>query len=346
MTFTGYAGVLLATRPRAPCPAWRRGLFLPAALAAGATMALLCVAQLAAGNRWTALALLLLLTALPTVAVAGRRVEDRPVALPVAVGCLAGAVLLALPAGLLSPVAAAVLLTLLYAAATGLGSGLEAESRTATARAAGVCAVAAAVLLRVQDHDAALALVLLVQGLGTLAWAWRTADRPAPAAEDTEATRTAWRIGAAQLVLGAWVAAAAGGLAAIEWYSLPAAAGLLLASGRGLARGRSWPSWGPGLLVAAAPSTALAVVGADGARATAVLVVAAAVLVGGARSGLRAPLMVGAGTALALALGFTVRALPWPVGTALAVGVALLAVGVHRERVPVAGFGVRLADLR
>ena len=64
-------------------------------------------------------------------------------------------------------------------------------------------------------------------------------------------------------------------------------------------------------------------------------------LVAGARTGIRAPLMVGAGTALALALGFTVRSLPWPLGTALVVGAVLLAVGMRRERHPVAGFGRR-----
>ena len=56
--------------------------------------------------------------------------------------------------------------------------------------------------------------------------------------------------------------------------------------------------------------------------------------------------MVSAGTVLALALGFSVRALPWPLGTALVVGTLLLAVGMLRERRPVAGFGRRLADLR
>jgi hypothetical protein len=58
------------------------------------------------------------------------------------------------------------------------------------------------------------------------------------------------------------------------------------------------------------------VIAADGARATGVLLASAAVMVAGARSGLRAPLLVGAGTALTLALGFTVRALPWPLATA------------------------------
>jgi len=98
--------------------------------------------------------------------------------------------------------------------------------------------------------------------------------------------------------------------------------------------------------VAAAPSGALAVVASDGARAVGVLVAAALVMVAGARSGLRAPLMVGAGTALAVGVGFTVQALPWPLATALVVGSVLLAIGVRRERRPVAGFRRRLADLR
>jgi hypothetical protein len=47
-----------------------------------------------------------------------------------------------------------------------------------------------------------------------------------------------------------------------------------------------------------------------------------------------------------LAIGLTVRALPWQLGTALVVGSALLAIGMLRERRPVAGFDARLADLR
>jgi uncharacterized membrane protein YhaH (DUF805 family) len=346
MTLTGYAGVLLANTAAGYLTGWRRGLFLPVALAAGTVMALLCVGQLVADARWTALSLLLLLTALPTVAVAVRRPDDRSVSMPVAIGCLAGAALLALPDGLLSPVAAAVALTVLYAAAMAAGSALDIRSRRATARAAGLCAVAAVVLLRVQGEQTALALVLGTQGLCTLAWAWRTGSRATPAADDEALSRAAWRVAAAQLVLAVWVAAAAAGPGAVEWYSLPAAAGLLLAAGPGLSQGSSWSSWGRGLLVAAVPSTLLAVISADGPRAVGVLVAAGIVMIAGARSGLRAPLMVGAGTALALALGFSVQALPWQVGAALVVGGVLLAVGMRRERAPVAGFGARLADLR
>ena len=49
---------------------------------------------------------------------------------------------------------------------------------------------------------------------------------------------------------------------------------------------------------------------------------------------------------LAERTGLGVRGLPWPVASALVVGGVLLAVGVRRERRPVAGFAVRLADLR
>jgi hypothetical protein len=220
-----------------------------------------------------------------------------------------------------------------------VGSGLDRASRRATARAAAVCAIAAVLLLRSHGEQGLLAAVLAVQGAFTLAWAWRTGR------SDDELSAVAWRVGAAQLVLAAWVAAAAADRVAVEWYSLSAAAGLLLAAGPTLLRGSSW-AWGPGLLMAAIPSGVLAVVVPDGARAVGVLVGAAVVLVAGARTGLRAPLMIGAGTAVALALGFTVRALPWPLGTALAVGTVLVAIGMLRERRPVAGFGRRVADLR
>jgi hypothetical protein len=346
VTLTGHAGVLLGTTATAGLSGWRRGLFLPVALAAGVVMTLLCVGELVAAEHWSALSLLLVLTAVPTVHVAVRQPHDRHVALPVAVGCLAGAVLLALPDGLLGPVAAAVLLTGLYGAAMMVGARLDATSRRATARAAAFCAVTAAVLLRAGGDRTTLAAVLALQAAFTLTWAWRTGPgHPADAPADP-ASATAWRAGAVQFVLACWFFAAAAGLVAVEWYSLPAAAGLLIAAGPKLTSGPSWPAWGPGLLMAAVPSGALAVMTSDGVRAVAVLTVAAAVLVAGARTGVRAPLTVGAGSALAVGLGFTVRALPWQLVTALVVGCALLALGTRRERRPVAGFGRRLADLR
>lgn len=345
ITAAGYSGVLLATLAAALLTGWRRGLFLPLTLAAGTVMILLNVGRLLVDRQWTALSVLLLLTAVPTVWVAVRRPEDRPVSLPVAVWCLAGAVLLAIPDGVLVPTAAAVALTAVHAAALAVGSGLASPGRRATAVAAAVCAAAAVLLVVAKDEPGALAGILAVQGLCTLGWAWRT-GRTRRTEDDAELARGAWRAGAALLVAAAWVAAGAAGLGAVEWYSLPAAAGLLVAAGPGLGYGSSWAAWGPGLLVAAVPSTVLAVVTTDTPRAVVVLVVAAVALVAGGRSGLRAPLEIGAGAALALALGLGVRALPWPVASALVVGAVLLAVGTRRERRPVAGFAVRLADLR
>ncbi|MCW2634330.1 MAG: hypothetical protein JWQ99_697 [Blastococcus sp.] len=349
-TLTGYAGVLLANLSAALLEGWRRHLFLPLALAAGIVMTSLCVVQLLVAQRWAQLSLLLLLTAVPTALVAAFRTEDRPVALPTTVGCLTGAVLLALPDRILTPVPAAVLLTVLYGLAMALGGRLDAHVRKGTATTAGVCAAAAVLLLMAQGERAELAGLLAVQGLCTLAWAWHGGRRPgAPVAPDTDAEPAVpggWRVGAAQLVAAAWLGAATAGLVAVEWYSLSAAAGLLVSAGPRLVRGRSWPAWGPGLLVAAVPSTVLAVVGADDGRAVAVLIAAAVAMVVGARTSLRAPLMIGAGTALALAVGLAVRQVPWPLGAALVVGSVLLAVGMLRERYPVAGFGARLADLR
>ena len=180
MTLTGYAGVLLANTAAASLTGWRRGLFLPVALPAARSWPCCASVQLAADGRWSELCLLLVLTAVPTVLVAARRQHDRPVALPVAICCLAGAALLALPDGLLGPVAAALVLTVLYGVAMTVGAGLDPDPRRATARAAALCALAAVVLLRAEGERTTLAAVLAVQGAFTLGWAWRTRRDPVP----------------------------------------------------------------------------------------------------------------------------------------------------------------------
>lgn len=342
LAMTGFAGVLLATLPPAILTGWPRGMFVPLTVAAGVVVSGLCLVHLAAAGRWAALSLLLLMTALPTGLVAARRPEERRVALPTVITCPAVSVVLAMPDGILAPELAAALLTALYAASMVGGVALDPGSRVATARAAALCAVAAVVLLAADGDRPVLATHLAVHGVFTLGWAWRTGQKFADAALSC----TAWRVGAVQLVVAVWVAAAAQDANAVEWYTLSGAAGLVLASGRRLGHGRSWPAWGPGLLVAVVPSATLAVMASDAARAVAVLVAAALLLVAGAWTGLRAPLLVGSFTALWIAVGFALRALPWPLATALVVGALLLAVGMVRERRPVAGFGVRLADLR
>jgi hypothetical protein len=341
----GYTGGLLASAAAALLTGWVRGLFLPAALAAGGTLVVLSVGRLVAGSRWLELVLLLVLTALPCVLVAALRRDDRPVAAPAAVGCLAGAALVAVASGLVGAGAAAVCLGVLYAASLGAGLVLDPQTRRATVVTGAVCAVLAVVLLVVARDRGALAVQLAAQGLVTCAWGWHAWYTPDPRNGAPEAS-PAWRAGAAQLVGAAWTAAALAGSSVVEAYTLPAALGLLLAAGPRLAAGPSWPAWGPGLLVAAVPSVGWAVVAPGSTRPVLVLLVAATVMGVAAWRAVRAPLVIAAWTAVALALGLAVLALPLPVSGALAVGVVLLAVGARRERHPVAGFNALLAEMR
>lgn len=341
----GYTGVLLAAAAAALLSGWPRGLFLPAALTAGGMLVALSVGRLVAGARWVELVLLLLLTALPAVLVAALRRDDRPVAAPAAVGCLAGAALVAAGSGLVGAGTAALGLGLLYAASLGAGLVLDPPSRRATVITGAVCAALAVALLVVAGDRGLLAAQLAAQGLLTCAWGRHVRHAPDPRNRGPEGF-PAWRAGAAQLVAAAWIAAALAGWAVVEAYTLPAALGLLLAAGPGLADGPSWPAWGPGLVVAAAPSVVWAVVASGSTRPVLVLVAAAIVMGAAAWRAVRAPLVVATWTAVALALGLAVIELPLPVAGALVVGVVLLAVGARRERHPVAGFNARLAEMR
>jgi hypothetical protein len=341
----GYTGVLIAAFAAALLTGWVRGLFLPIALAAGGTLVALSVGQLVAGRRWVELVLLLLLTALPCVLVAALRRDDRPVAVPAAVGCLAGAALVAAASGLVSAGVAAVWLGLLYTASLGTGLALDRETRRATVVTGAVCAGLAVVLLVLARDRGVLAVQLAAQGLLSCAWGWHVWHTREPRDGEPEGT-PAWRAGAAQLVVAAWTTAALADWSLAEAYSLPAALGLLLAAGPRLADGPSWPAWGPGLVVAAVPSVVWAVVAPGSTRPVLVLLVAGAVMGVAAWRAVRAPLLVAAWTAVALALGLALVALPLPVAGALVVGVVLLAVGARRERNPVAGFGARVAEMR
>jgi hypothetical protein len=338
ITGGGYAGILMATVLPEFLRGWRR-LFRPAVVAAGGVLVGSALIELLGGQRWAALCLLLFLTAAPTVLVAVWRPGERAVAVPAALGCLIAGVLVTVPAGLLTAGAAAVVLTALFGSGLLVAAGLPANARRPTLVAAGAAAgVALALTAWFRDRDA-LAVVLALQGALTTGWGGWTAVPEAPAS-------AAWRLGAVQLVVAAEIAAYDSGLRVLEAYTLPIAAGLLLGSGPALVRGPSWPAWGPGLLVAAVPSALLAVLAADRARPVVVLAVAAVAMVAAGAAGVRAPLMVGAGTAIAVALGLAVEALLWPLAGVLAVGAGLLVVGARREQLPLAWFSARLADLR
>jgi hypothetical protein len=349
---TGWLGVAVASGA-ALLPRGRlRSQLLPPAVAGGTAVAVLCTGRLAQGGEWGALSgLLLAIAAPPAIAALGRR-STRPVTVPVSVWCLAGSVLLALRAGILVAWVAALLPAALYASAMALGSGLEADVRRPTAAAAALTGVAAIVLPAVTGTRAVLLVVLGVQALATVLWAVRTGrvtgeDLATARAEDpvAEEISAGWRVGAAHLTVAGWVAAALWDWRLLEALTLPLAAGLLVAAGPRL-RAASWPSWGPGLVVALAPSTLWAVLEPDGLRAVLTLASAVGVLVGGATSGRAAPLALGSGAAAVLVLGLVVPALPWPLAAALLAGAGLLALGTLREWRPVAGFKLRLAELR
>ena len=353
LVVAGWLGVVVAAVADILLTGWRRGMLLPAAVAGGTTMAVLAVGQLLADRAWGALSLLLLLTALPPAVVTALRPRDRHLTAPVVVWLVSGSVLLALPADVLRPGIAAVLLAVVYTVAMETGAGLASDVRRPLARAAALTGLAAIVLAVVTRERAELLAVLLVQGLATLGWAARTGRSTGtdvvtadPDDEVAEEISTGWRIGAAQLTAAGWTASSLAGWHALEAWTLPLALGLLVAAGPRLLRGASWPAWGPGLVVAAVPSTVAAVLEPDGPRPVPVLVVAVLVLLAGGRAGVRAPLAMGAITAVLLVLGLAVPALPWPLTAALVVGIALLAWGTLRESRPVAGFRLRLADLR
>ncbi|WP_147261917.1 SCO7613 C-terminal domain-containing membrane protein [Blastococcus sp. TF02A-26] len=333
----GLAGVVLAAGAAAVLDGWRRGLFLPSALAAGVVLLASALAHLVAAAAWRELALLLVLTALPAAVVGRLRREDRPAAVPAAVACFAVAAALAVPAHLVRPAGAAVALTALYAGTLAAATGLTAETRRHTLGVGAGAAAAAIGFAVAADGLGPLVGHLAVQG--GLTWLWGHRD-------GRRSGGTTRAVGAAQLVVAAWVAVASAGAGAVEAYTLPAALGLLLAAGPRLATGPSEPAWGPGLLVAAVPSTVLAVVEAGAERPLLVLAGAAAAMVAGAAAGVRTPLLVGAGTAVALAIGLAVTALPLTLAGALVAGTALLVLGARRELRPVGGFADRLADMR
>ncbi|PRY49693.1 hypothetical protein LY71_105137 [Geodermatophilus tzadiensis] len=346
----GELGVLVVSAAAATLTGWRRGLLLPAAGAAGGVLVVLAVVQLAADARWASLVVLLLLTALPAAWVAAVRRDERPTAAPTALGCLAAAALLAVLAGLLPPGGCAAALTALYAASLATRPRSAADVRGPTGAVGAVSAAAALVVLAGHGAWGQLAAHLAVQG--TLTWAWglhrgRSAEADADAGAAAEAG-SCRRIGAAEVVAAAWTCAALAGSAVVESWTLPAAAGLLLAAGPRLLDGRepSWPTWGPGLLTAAVPSTVAAVVQPGALRPVLVLAVAAGVVALPGRMALRAPLVTAAATAVALAVGLAVAVLPLPVAGVLVVGGALLALGARRESRAVAGLGARLSELR
>ncbi|WP_448628027.1 SCO7613 C-terminal domain-containing membrane protein [Geodermatophilus sp. URMC 64] len=340
ITAAGYAGVLLATTVPHHLSGWRRGLLGPAATAAGSAMALAALIQLSTRADWAALSLLFLLTAVPSVFIAARRPGERPTSVPWAVGCLAAAALLAVPAGILDPLPAAAVLTGLYGAGLVASAPLAVADRPPTLVVSAAAAVAA-LGLAASAGLPSLAVALGAQGVLTgefAVWTTRPAGEFLPSA--------AWWVSAAQLTVATWLAVATRDVQVLEGYTLPLATGLLLAQGPRLAEGPSWPAWGPALLVAAVPSAAMAVVLPGSTRPVVVLTACAVAMVAAGAAGVRAPLVIGAATAVGTALALALATLLWPVAAALVIGAVLVGVGARREQSPTPFFASRLAELR
>ena len=150
--------------------------------------------------------------------------------------------------------------------------------------------------------------------------------------------RTSWYGGAAALAaLGAtWAWLAAASVTVVEAYTLPAA-GLALGAGLVTWRrgpGRSWLSLGPAIVLGLGPTVEVAIRANDPWRTFAAAIAATMIVLLGARRRLQAPLVLGSGALLVLAIdtfGPAAARLPQWMPLAAA-GVLLMFVGAKFER--------------
>jgi hypothetical protein len=317
----GYLGLVTAALVAEFASPRPHSLARPAGLALAGTATVLAVVQLLVDGRWTALAVLLLTAAAPAVLVAARQPADRPGALPVAVACLAGSVLLAEADGTLSPAWAGPLLLALAVLALAAAT-LERHERAEVPLAASAALVGLVAVGHIGRSGSTPSLVgaLAVLGATLVGYAGRTDRAPARAG------------GCAALLAAAWIAVGSADVRVPEAYTLPLAGVLLLYSGRHLATEPSWSSWGPGLTAGYGPSVFLALLEPELPRV--VLVVAAATLTTIAATGwaVQAPFLVGAASLVTVAVGRLVAVLPAPGLVAFAAaGAVLLGAGTSYE---------------
>lgn len=321
---TGVLGLAILTTTillTAPALSARDRWHAPAGLA-GSLLTGLSVAQLAAGWQWTELAGLAALATLGSVAVA---VFDRAIRGPAAAlaTLLPGVAVLLLVADGLASQKGGWVLAVLAASALGLASARvhQVEERPLATSAAFV-GLTAVTLTATTFSWGQLALQMSVVGAGLLAYGRAAADRPATL------------FGLADLVLAWWVGAAGMAVTTPEVYTLPAVAGLLLASGRRLRTAPSWAAWGAPLLVGLVPST-FVVLDQPSALRLVLLVAAATVCAAlGTLTHRQAPFLIGLGVLLTLAvteLGPYATLLPRWLSLGLA-GILLLALGATYER--------------
>jgi hypothetical protein len=349
----GYLGLSIATLVALSASPRPNSVLRPAGLTTATTLTALAVVRLLAEGRWSALAVLLAVAAAPAFLVAARQPADRPGALPVALGCLSGSVLLAEADGSIAHAVAGPLLLLLAVAALGAAAWLR---RHRSERPLAVSGVLVGIVALVHVAVVAGAPSAAAGSMGTV-----DLEPPSPPVAlavlgvalvwyGTRADRSAARAGGcASLVLAAWVLAADAEAALPEAYTLPAAAVLLLYPGRRLATDPSWPTWGPALVTGFAPSVWFAVTEPGLGRLLLVVAAATVATAAGAARSVQAPLLVGAVALVTAAVGRLAQALPGGGQLALiAAGAVLVAVGVRYEsrRRPLAGVVAHVADMR
>jgi hypothetical protein len=336
---SGYLGLVVATVVAVKASPQPNAVARPTGLAAATALTGLAAARLLATGHWSQLAGLLLAAALPALLVAARQPSDRPGALPVAVGCLAGAVLLTEADGSLPVTLAGPLLVVLALLALGAAALLRGH-RSEVPLAGSAAAVAVVAVIDVGRHGdlPPVALTLAVLGAAGLGYGHLAGREPARV------------VGCLALVAAAWLAAADAGSTVPEAYTLPAAVVLSLYAGPRTVTDPSWSTVGPALVTAFAPSTVLAVVDPDTLRVVLLVAAATVAVLGGTRWRLRAPFVVGAVSLVVVAVGRAIAWLPVPGLLALAAaGVALLVVGIRfeaRRRRRTVELPDQVADLR
>ncbi len=317
-------------RPRRPdrrgaCPSHRgsplRRWEIPTLLAGG-LLGLFSVAQLTVDQSSTLLAVLAGLAAVCSIGIC---VADHDIRVPAAVSAAllpGGAVVLlgarraCRTAGRLDPGRTG-------ASVLGVASARvhQAEERP-LAVAAGLIGLTAVSLTATSLAWGQLALQLSVTGAAAL-----PTVRPLATARRGSSVSPNW-------CWFSWVGAAGLSVTTPEVYTLPAAAGLLLASGGRLVTASSWSAWGAPLLVGLVPSTLVVLDHPDALRLVLPVAAATACATVGTLTHRQAPFVIGLGVLTALAvsqLGPYATLVPRWLSLGAA-GVLLLVLGASYER--------------
>ncbi|WP_157498903.1 SCO7613 C-terminal domain-containing membrane protein [Geodermatophilus sp. Leaf369] len=362
VSLSGVAGLLLAALVAVAAARGKDWVPRDAGLAAAVVLTVLAVLQDVAAARWGWVALLLVFTALASGLLSARRSESRPETIPLTVGSIAAALLLALTDAPETGIGAVLVLVAVTAVVQAVvlarrparsaderplddqgrpdlraafsradgGNRADATSRGAsdadrrasapTATSGAVTGVVGVLVAAGGDPAWVTPALLTVLGASLLGYAAAT-HRPA-------------HLGAGLLVLAAWSATGQLGWTGLERWTVPLALGLLLARGRELQDGPSWPTWGPAVAVGLLPSLALVLLDPAEPRHPVLLVAGVAVALLGVAGRLRAPFQLGTLTVAGAAVAWAVDAVPGPGLLALLLAGLLLfwlAWGADRE---------------